>query len=112
MSLADRHLTAVAVTHIGRLHGDVVEVLEGPDAGKCFNYAVVEVEQDRVIETETGIDSRAARFIRFTPGQVPTINGPTRIRIEGKTFSINRIASGSFITTDFEMTEIVAGKDA
>jgi hypothetical protein len=111
MSLADRMLATGAALHVERLHGDAVQILEGPDAGKTFT-AVVEIEQDTIIDTELGQDPRPRRMLRFREGNAPTITGPTRVRVNGQTYSINRVNGAAYLTTDFEMTEIVSGKDA
>jgi hypothetical protein len=111
MSIADRMLADGAALHVERLHGDTVQILEGTDAGRSFT-AVVEIEQDTIIDTELGQDPRPRRMLRFRGGNVPTITGPTRVRVNGQIYSINRVNGAAFLTTDFEMTEIVAGKDA
>ena len=107
--LSDRMLSGGCVAHIGRIHGEVVEVLSGPDAGRKFS-AVNETESDQILSGIMGDeDPRARRFLRFAPQDAPDVRQNGRVKTaDGKTWQAVRQPGGSFLTVDFELTEIAA----
>lgn len=93
-------------------HGETVTVLSGADAGKSFT-AVQEIEQDIVFDEQLGPDRRAHRILRFRNTAVPNITSRDRLQTsDGKTWSAVVRPGNAYLTTDFELLEIVAGKDS
>lgn len=112
MSLSDKMLAGGCALHVEALHGDVILILDGPDAGKNF-VAVREIEQDMILNTDLGADPRAKRMLRFRDViPLPRINSQTRIKTEdGKIWTAVRNPGDGFLTVDYELTEVVSGKD-
>ena len=93
------------------LHGETVLVLTGADAGKSF-VCVRETESDVTFNTDLGLDPRAKRIIRFRDGLVPNLNSQDRIKTDdGKIWTTIRRPDAGYLTTDFELSEVVSGKD-
>jgi len=98
--------------HVENLHGETITVLSGADAGKPFT-AVQEIESDIVFEGDTGIDPRGKRILRFRFPKIPNLAAQDRIQTDdGKTWTAVRRPGNSYLTQDFELSEVVAGKDA
>lgn len=96
--------------NIDAVHGEQIEILSGPDAGKTFN-AVIEVEPDQGLFTEQGNDKRAKIVLRFL-GDGPQLGMTGKIkRDSGKIYQANSRDEADFLTTDYELTELVKDKD-
>ena len=102
-------LDSGCAAQIEAIHGEPVEILSGPDAGKIFT-AVREVESDQVLSTDLGIDPRGKIFLRFR-GE-PQIGDQGRVQTDdGRKWNAVRRQESHFLTNDYELTEITA-KDA
>lgn len=111
-ALSDTLLAGGCARHIQAIHGDRVQVLDGPDAGRFFD-AVREIESDQILSTELGEDPRAKIFLRFIEGSEPQLGSQGKIKTDdGRKWNAIRRQEASFLTTDYELTEIVAGKDS
>ena len=112
IGISDMMLTGGAGVLIPSLHGETVTVLNGPDAGKTFT-AVVEIEHDQTLSADgMGMDRRAKRMIRFTVGSVPRLKGKTQIQTsDGKQWWTVDDPQNGYLTTDFELQQIVPGID-
>lgn len=111
-SISDTALDAGCVTHIGAVHGLSIKILDGPDAGKTFWANVVETEQDIVLNSDLSEDRRAKRIIRFQDSKgVPNILNQGKVEIDGKQWTAVRNPGDGYLTTDFELKQIVQGKD-
>lgn len=112
MGLSDKMLATGAALHIEAIHGEPILILDGPDAGKTF-IAVRETESDQVLTTDLGMDPRAKRIIRFREGvRLPVIKPQTRLQTEGgKIWTALQRPDDGFLTTDFELIEVVKNID-
>lgn len=109
-SLSDRMLASGCAAQVAAIHGEQVEVLDGPDAGRFFT-AVREIESDQVLSTDLGLDPRAKIFLRFI--EPPRIGLAGKVKTDdGKRWNAVRRQEANFLTQDFELTEIVEGKDS
>lgn len=105
-------LSGGAALSIEAVHGESVEILTGGDAGKKF-IGVVEIESDAVVSTDLGIDPRSRRVIRFRIGHAPQPVQQGRIRTaDGRLWKITKSMQDSYLTSDYDMIEVVAGKDS
>lgn len=110
-SISERLLARGASANIEALHGERIDVLTGQDIGLSFR-GVVEIETDVRLGSDLSDDPRGKRVVRFRNGSVPRLSAHDRIRTEdGKTWNAIKQNFGSFLTTEFELREIVAGKD-
>jgi hypothetical protein len=110
-SLSDTLLADGCALHIESIHGEPIKILSGSDAGKPF-VAVRETESDEILASELGIDPRAKRILRFRAGQVPNLGSQDLIETDdGKKWKTIRRPDTGYLTVDFELVEIVAGKD-
>ena len=94
------------------VHGEVVQVMDGADAGKLFT-AINEIVPDVQLESELLIDPRAKRILRFTdrPGNVPSVNTKKLVKIKtsnGKLYSATRQDFSAYLSVDFELVEIAS----
>ena len=111
-ALSDTLLAGGCARQIEAIHGERVQVLDGSDAGKSFT-AVREVEADQVLTTELGIDPRAKIWLRFREDATPNIVSQGTLQTDdGKKWKAVRRQEAGFLTNDFELTEIVPGKDS
>lgn len=112
MPISDKMLASGCALHVEAIHGESILILDGPDAGKPFQ-AVRETEQDMVINSDLGADPRAKRMLRFRDIiPLPRINSQTRIQTEDrKIWTAVRNPGDGFLTVDYELTEVVSGKD-
>ena len=95
------------------VHGEVVTVMSGADAGKQFT-AIRETEDDITVNMETGgTDPRSRRVLRFrTSGAVPRLSRQDVIKTaSGDLWRAIKAPRSGYLTTDFELIEILAGKD-
>ncbi len=105
-ALSDTLLAGGCARHIEAIHGELVEVLDGPDAGKKF-MAVREVESDQMLVTELGADPRAKIVIRFIDGTEPPLGMNGKVKTDdGRQWTAVRRQEGAFLTQDYELTEI------
>ncbi len=110
-AISHRLLARGALAHVHALHGERIEVITGEDAGAFFT-GVIEVESDGMLPTELMADPRGRRMLRFKNGSVPRLKAHDRIKTDdGKTWTAIRQQFSAFLTTDFELREVVAGKD-
>lgn len=107
-AISDTLLTSGTASHIEAVHGERVQILDGPDAGKWF-IAVREVESDQVI-TDLGVDARSKIVLRFTKTPAITKQGTVKTD-DNKIWKAVRRQEANFLTQDFELTQIVSGKD-
>lgn len=111
-SISDMMLSAGCAPHVEAYHGEPVYILSGADAGKTFT-AVKEIESDMIFDSELGIDPRGKRILRFRETSVPNLNSQDAVRTsDGKAWKAIRRPGNQYLTVDFELTEIVSGKDA
>ncbi len=109
--LSDTLLARGCASHIEVIHGEAVEILSGPDAGKKF-AGVVEVLPDLILEGELGGDPRSKTVVRFRNESVPNLASQGQVKTaDGRKWNAIRQDFGSFLTTDFELKEIVPGLD-
>src|SRR6185312_11790898 len=112
MSLSEKMLAGGCALRVEVFHGELILVLTGADKGKTF-IAVRETESDQMIISDIGNDVRAKRVIRFRDGQpLPRLAAQDKVQSEnGKRWSVVKAPQDGFLTTDFEVTEIVPGVD-
>lgn len=93
------------------VHGEVIKVLTGAATGTYT--AIRETASDLVLMTELGQDPRAKRMLRFRDdGNVPALGSQDQIMTEdGKKWTAVRAPQDGYLTTDFELIELVKGKD-
>jgi len=105
-------LASGCAAHVAAIHGESVKVLSGPDAGQWF-VAVREIESDQILSTDLGDDPRAKIFLRFMEDSTPQLGMTGRVQTEdGRKWTAIRRQEAGFLTTDYELTEIVPGKDS
>lgn len=95
------------------VHSEVITVMSGMDAGKTF-LPVRETEDDITVNMETGgTDPRSRRVLRFrTSGAVPRLSSQDVIKTaSGDLWRAIRAPRSGYLTTDFELIEIIARKD-
>lgn len=110
-SLADSLLGDGYDAAMATVHGEVITVLGGTDAGKTF-VAVQDIVEDVIIDSDLGEDRRSQRVLRFRIGSVPMLSSQDRIQTaNGKTWTAVRRPGNSYLTVDFELREVVNGKD-
>ena len=112
MSLSNTLLQSGCAPHSHAAHSEMIEVMKGLDAGKKFS-AVVEVDADAMLAVEMlgNKDRRARKQMRFM-GDVPSLPPNTQVKTEdGKTWYVVDAPQNGFLSTDFQILEIVAGKD-
>jgi hypothetical protein len=111
-ALSDLMLASGCALHIEATHGEWIEVLSGQDIGLKF-LCVKENDPDAILESQLGSDRRAKRFIRFRNGNVPRFGGQDQVRTEdGRKWNVVKSPQDGFLTSDFELREIVNGKDS
>lgn len=108
MSISDS-LIASAFRAVEAVHGQLVTVLTGADAGKTYT-AVFLVEQS--IEIESG-DTREKVMAHFRRGVSPSLDMSNQIQdSDGQIWKVvNRKDNPADRTVDFELVKIVSGKD-
>ena len=98
--------------HVESVHGERITVLTGASAGQVF-VGVREVEQDEILDGMLGIDPRAKRVIRFRRPLVPNLESQDTIQTDdNRIWKAVRRPDSSYLTTDFELIEVVNGNDA
>jgi hypothetical protein len=112
VSLSDTMLATGLMPNLEAVHGEVVTVLDGVDAGRKFT-AINEIEPDAQLESELTIDPRSKRMLRFTdrPGNVPSVNTKKLVLIQtsnGKKYSATRQDFSAYLSVDFELVEVIA----
>lgn len=111
-AISDTLLATGSVAHAAALHGEPVTILTGPDAGQVFT-AVIEIENDIELNTDIGLDPRAKRIARFTAAAAPRLASQGQIQTAaGKVYAAIRQPGMAFLTVDYELKEIVSGKDS
>ncbi len=97
------------------VHGEPVLILDGVDAGKTF-IGIMANEADVMLNSELLSDPRGRQMIRFTdrPGNVPSVNTKrlVKVQINGKKYAATKQDFSAYLSVDFELTEIVPGKDS
>jgi len=113
VGFSDTLLDLGCARQVEAVHGEVVTVMSGVDAGKTFT-AVRETEDDLTVNLETGgTDPRSRRVLRFrTSGAVPRLSSQDTIKTaSGDLWRAIQAPRSGYLTTDFELIEILAGKD-
>lgn len=112
MGFTDRMLDSGCARHVEAAHGESILVLSGEEKDKAF-VCVRETESDVVLDAELGEDRRAKRIIRFRDSTgVPNLGEQDRIQTaDGKKWYAVRAPQDGYLTTDFELREIVDGID-
>jgi hypothetical protein len=113
MGFSDSMLDLGCARQIEAAHGEVVTIMSGADAGKTF-IAVRETEDDLTVNMETGgTDPRSRRVLRFrTSGGVPRLSSQDVIKTaSGDLWRAIRAPRSGYLTADFELIEIISGKD-
>lgn len=111
MSIADQMLARGCVKHVGALHGETIQVLEGPDEGKTFQANIRETQPDQILSTDLGEDARPVVMLRFDDSlPVPNITSATKIKTlsDGKIWTATKEDFSAFLTTDFKLIEWTA----
>ena len=112
-SLSERMLARGCALHIHRLHGEPVQILDGPNAGRPGYFAVIETMPDEILLTDLGTDPRAKIVMRFIDGTEPPIAKTGKVKLgNGKVYQAVQRDEANFLTQDFWLTELVAGKDS
>lgn len=109
-SLADKMLARGCVQHVGAVHGERIQVLTGPDAGKFFQANIIETAPDQILSTDLGEDPRAVMMLRFD-NQLPVPNITKSARIQtsnGKVYLATKQDFSGYLTTDFQLIEVTA----
>lgn len=110
-SIGDQNLAVGCAVNVEAVHGETIRVLSGLDQGISFT-AVKEIEADIEFETAVSLDVRGKRVVRFRDGAVPRLNSQDTVQTDdGKKWTAVRMPQNSFLTVDFELKEIAAGKD-
>jgi ribosomal protein L14E/L6E/L27E len=100
-------LATGAAAHIEVIHGETIVVLNGVDAGKRFT-AVKEIEPDALVTSDSINDYRAKRILRFRL-PVPNLRPTDQVQTDdGKKWTTTRRPDDSYLTVDFELTEVTA----
>lgn len=108
-SISDTLLAAGCVRLIGTLHGERVQALSGPDAGRYFQATIIENETDSVVIEG---DPRGRRMIRFAPAAAPAATSQFEIQTDdGKKWNCLRQDFGGYLTNDYELQEIAPDLD-
>ena len=117
MALSDTLLAGGCALHIEAVHGEWVTVVSGPSAGQRFS-AVRENASDVVLDEAGQTDVRAKRVIRFrdasagSPQGVPQLGSQDILQTaDGKQWHAVKSPQDGYLSTDFELVEIIAGKD-
>lgn len=97
---------------IESVHGETIAVLDGVDAGKSFT-AVQDLVEDFTLDELTGPDRRAKRVLRFRAGATsPVLTSQDMIQTSnGKRWRVVKRPGNTFLTVDYELREVVTGKD-
>lgn len=112
-SVSDTMLASGVMPNLDAIHGEAVTILDGVDAGRTL-WGIVEHEQDVTLNSDMMPDPRGRRMLRFTnrAGNLPSANAKRlfKVQIGNKKYSATKQDFGSFLSTDYELTEI-AGVD-
>jgi len=105
-SLAEKMLRRGCAKVIDAVHGEVIRVLSGTDAGKDF-YGVVEVSNDLVMSD--GVSDVRARIMLHFSSLAPSIGKEAIVRTgDGKRWRAIRSPQNGFLSEDFELVEMTA----
>ena len=106
-SLADALFSAGLIPQVEAVHGELVTMLSGDDAGKTFT-GVISLETDLVFSGDIGEDRRAKRTISFL-GTVPTITSHAMLQDgRGLKWKAVRMPGDTYLSTDFELVSVSA----
>ena len=107
MGLSDTLLAGGVLPGLAAVHGETVLVLTGMDANKPFT-AVIETENDVEIGADMGTNPRGRRMCRFF-GTPPRVSSQDQIKTsDGRKWNLTADKFSAYLTTDFEMTEILS----
>ena len=110
-ALSDNLLAGGCASHIEAVHGEPVLILSGPDAGRTF-IGVRENASDVVVDENLNPDPRAKRLIRFRDGSVPKLSSQDIVQTaDGKKWYAVKYPQDGYLSSDFELVEIISGKD-
>lgn len=110
-SIGDLLLTGGCAVHVERLHGETIRVLTGAEAGGVY-VGVRETETDLISSGEIGEDPRARRIIRFPVSRYPVLASQDVVQTDdNKKWKAVKRPDSAFLSIDYELTEIVPGKD-
>lgn len=112
-SVADRMLRDGCVRQISAIQGEDVKILSGPMAGQTVRANIIETTSDAILATDFGEDARGKRIIRFEDCLVPEVISQMFIqKSDGTKWKAERAPQDGYLTTDFELMQIVKDKDA
>jgi hypothetical protein len=107
LGLSDRMLGGAGLPCISSVHGEPILVLSGANANQTFR-ALVGIENDVLISSDLGENPRGQRMMRFV-GAVPVVNSQDQVQTaDGRKWTLTRDKFNAYLTTDFEMTEVLA----
>ena len=110
-SASDKMLSGGLVPLIQSVHGESIVVMSGTDQGKTFP-CVREVEQDIVLDAQLGEDRRSKHVVRFMYA-IPNLESQDIVKTDdGSLWHCVRNPQDGYLSTDFELKEIVNGKDS
>ena len=112
MGLSDTLLAGGCALQIAAIHGELVLVTTGADAGTQFT-AVREIASDVTLDSELVADLRAKRVLRFRQGQpIPRLVPQDIIQTcDGQRWHATRNPQDGYLETVFDLVAIVAGTD-
>jgi hypothetical protein len=107
-SLADALFQAGLIPQVEAVHGELITMLSGDDAGRTYT-GVISLEQDLVFNGDIGEDRRAKRTISFMGASVPRITSHATLRDgRGLTWKAIRMPGDAYLSTDFELVAVTA----
>lgn len=114
MGFSDAMLVAGCAPHIDVVHNETITVIGGASNNKRF-VCVIEVADDSTLDSlmALGKDRRGQMWMRFTVGNDMPILAPNdKIkRADGTIWRLVDDDQKGFLSNDFMIQEVVAGKD-
>ena len=111
-SLSDTLLGSAAMPNLDAVHSEPIKILDGVDAGKIM-YGILSNEPDANVSSETlDLDPRQKTICRFTlrPGNIPSVNTKRLVKIQtqdGKRWAATKQDFSAYLSTDFELVQII-----
>ena len=95
------------------VHGEPIFILSGADQGKTFTGRII-FEADFVLDDDLSRDNRGRRKLSFSDGMpTPRIRavGEQIQQANGKKWRVVANPRSDYLDTDFELQELIPGKD-